>query len=263
MVLVAESKDTICPSGLDIWSAALPDLGWGDRALLRTVALAACTRITSISGAEHIAVDRDPFILALNHNTRLESLCVPALLMLFRGGRRIHFLADWNFRMVPGLDLLYRRAGAITVPNKRAKPRFLNLLQPMFTDRVPPLQQARDLLLAGASIGIFPEGKVNRDPMRLLRGRLGTARLSIETGVPVVPAGLRFAPATPGSLPRTESRFSIVIGAPLVPPPASCGVAGENIHAWHAEIMSGIGELSAKSPSHSSRGKEDEKVRAD
>jgi hypothetical protein len=48
-----------------------------------------------------------------------------------------------------------------------------------------------------------------------------------------------------------------------MPPSTSSGVAGENILAWHAEIMSGIGELSAKSPSRSARGKEDEKVGAD
>lgn len=255
MILVEATRNIVRPSFLEIGSAALPDLGWGDRALLRAVALAARSRITSISGAENIAVARDPFILALNHNTRMESLYVPALLMMFRGGRRIHFLADWNFRMVPGLDLLYRRAGAITVPNKRARPRFLNALKPMFTDRVPPLQQARQLLLAGSSIGIFPEGKVNRDPARLLRGRLGAARLSIETRVPVVPAGLRFATEAPGSPTEGSRRLSIVIGEPLVPPMASDVTDGDAVVTWHAEIMAAIAVLSAKSPSLQTRGK--------
>src|SRR5262249_2185452 len=149
------------------------------------------SRIGSISGIGHIAPERDPFILVLNHNTRLEALFVPALLILLRQGRRIHFLADWNFRMIPGVDLIYRRPGAITVPNKPARPRALGLLKPMFTDGVRPMARAREHLLSGRSVGIFPEGTTNPDPARLMRGRLGAARLSLETGVPIVPAGLR------------------------------------------------------------------------
>lgn len=255
MILEPAAATTWRPNARDILGATLPGLAAIDCVLLRGVALAGRTNIVAISGAEHIAPDRDPFILALNHNTRLESLFVPALLIVLRGGRRIHFLADWNFRMVPGLDLLYRRAGAITVPYKRAKPRFLNVLKPMFTDRVPPLQQARELLIAGASIGIFPEGKVNRDPARLLRGKVGAARLSIETGVPVVPAGLRFVSTAPGSPPRAAGRFSIVIGEPMAPSTTAQACGGEAVLAWHVEIMSAIATLSAKSPSLQTRGR--------
>lgn len=260
MILVEAASDASAPSARDIWCAALPELDTTDRTLLRIVALAGRTRFTSVAGVQHVAVDRDPFILALNHNSRLESLFVPALLMVLRGGRRIHFLADWNFRMVPGVDLLYRRAGVITVPNKRAKPRFLNALKPMFTDRVPPLQQAREVLSAGASIGVFPEGKVNRDPTRLLRGRLGAARLSVETGIPVVPAGLRLNHGAPGQAPRPGASMSIVIGAPLAPPPNEVGNTGEVVLGWHAEIMAAVGALSAKSPSLQTRRTVDEKA---
>ena len=73
-------------------------------------------------------------------------------------------MADWNFRMIPGLDLLYRRAGAITVARKPARPRFLNLTKPLFIDTVSPMEQARQHLISGRSVGMFPEGTVNRDP---------------------------------------------------------------------------------------------------
>jgi hypothetical protein len=175
-----------------ILSQPLPGLGLLDRAIVRSVVLAGRRRIHSIIGLEHIASDRDPFILALNHGTRLEAILVPPLLFLLRRGRRIHFMADWTFRMIPGVDVLYRRAGVITIARKPARPRFLNVLKPLFTDTISPIEQARRHLVAGRSIAVFPEGTVNRGPPRLKRGCPGAARLSLETGVPVIPVGPGF-----------------------------------------------------------------------
>src|SRR5262249_22333222 len=107
----------------------MPDLAPLDRLLVRGLVLARRRSIGRLDGLEHIAPARDPFILALNHSTRTEAVLVPALLLLLRGGRRIHFLADWNFRMIPGVDLLYRRSGAITVARKSARPRVLNVMK--------------------------------------------------------------------------------------------------------------------------------------
>src|SRR5271166_1985881 len=68
----------------------LPELELIDRMLLRGMALISRRRIRSLDGLEHIAPERDAFILALNHSTRQEALLVPALLFLLRRGRRIH-----------------------------------------------------------------------------------------------------------------------------------------------------------------------------
>lgn len=225
----------------------LPALGGLDRLLLRAVAMAGCLRVSRISGLEQVAPERDPFVLALNHNTRLEALLVPALLMLLRGGRRIHFLADWNFRMIPGMGLLYRRSGAISVPRKSARPRALNILKPLFTGPQPPFETARTRILEGGSVGIFPEGTVNPNRSRLLRGRPGAARLSLATGAPVVPVGLIPPDALPGEPIPEGSSFEIVIGAPIAPPaPCSEGEARQAL-AWHARIMREIASLSGKS----------------
>jgi 1-acyl-sn-glycerol-3-phosphate acyltransferase len=229
-----------------ILSWPLPELRLLDRALVRGAALVGRGRVHSIAGLEHIAPDRDPFILALNHGTRLEALLVPPLLFLLRRGQRIHFMADWNFRMIPGVGLLYRRAGVITVARKPARPRVLNLLKPLFTDRMSPTKQARWHLTAGRSVGVFPEGTVNRDPLRLMRGRPGAAQLSLETGVPVVPVGLRY-PAVPHGIAIPEgSPMAIEIGPPLIPS-AAAKPAYAAISAWHGEIMAAIARLSGKS----------------
>jgi 1-acyl-sn-glycerol-3-phosphate acyltransferase len=243
----AERSRPLLPTLSAVLSSPLPELGALDRLLLRGMTAASLTRIKSISGVEHITPDRDPFILALNHNSREEALFVPALLFLLRGGRRIHFLADWNFRLIPGINLLYERAGVITVSRKLAKPLVLNAMKPFFAVGGPSLEQARQHLIGGRSIGIFPEGTVNRDPSRLLRGRHGAARLSLETGVPVTPAGIRFSTtrkgfATPGC------PIEIAVGRPFPTPSAADGpVTFAKVRARHAQIMSAISLLSGKS----------------
>src|SRR5262245_30418449 len=180
------------PTPRAILRSPLPARGPLDRWLIRALALVGRSRVLSISGLEHVRPACDPFILALNHTSRGEALLVPALMTLYRHGRLIHFLADWNFRLIPGVGLLYRRGEAITVTRKSARPRLLNLLKPLYVHERSALERARAHLEAGRSVGVFPEGTVNRDPRRLLYGDRGAARLALQAGVPVVPAGIRF-----------------------------------------------------------------------
>jgi 1-acyl-sn-glycerol-3-phosphate acyltransferase len=219
-----------------------------DRWLTRALALIGRRRVLSISGLEHVRADRDPFILALNHGSHSEALLVPALLTLCRHGRLVHFLADWNFRMIPGVGLIYRRAETITVTRKPARPRILNLLKPFYTPDTSALERAREKLAAGRSIGVFPEGTVNCTP-QLLRGDRGAARLSLQTGVPVVPAGIRFH-YRDGALTR-RALMEVVIGAPLAPPgPPVERPALADVRAWHARVMTEIGRLAGKDWPH-------------
>jgi 1-acyl-sn-glycerol-3-phosphate acyltransferase len=235
------------PAVSEILGRALPHLGLGDRLLLRAIAVLARHHIVSIHGLQHIRAAGDPFILAANHGTRRESLLVPALLLFHRGGRRLHFLADWNFRLIPGVGFLYGRAQVVTVLRKSARPRFLNVLKPLYTRPQRPFEQAREHLLAGHSIGIFPEGTVNRDPQRLLRGRRGAARLSLETGAPVVPMGIRFPTTAHGKQVPHGAAMELHIGAPLVPPgPIFEQAPMPAVTDWHAAIMTAIARYSGK-----------------
>jgi 1-acyl-sn-glycerol-3-phosphate acyltransferase len=231
----------------EVLGCALPHLGLGDRLLLRAVAALARHQVLAIHGLQHVRTAGDPFILAANHTTRRESLLVPALLLLHRGGRRVHFLADWNFRLIPGVGLIYARAQVVTVLRKSARPRALNVLKALYERPQRPFEQARAHLLAGRSIGIFPEGAVNRDPDRLLRGRRGTARLSLETGAPVVPMGIRFPTVPHGQPIPSDAAMELHIGAPLVPPgPPVLQAPLHAVTAWHAAIMAAIARHSGK-----------------
>jgi 1-acyl-sn-glycerol-3-phosphate acyltransferase len=160
----------------------------------------------------------------------------------------VRFLADWNFRLIPGVGQLYDRSGTITLTRKDAKPRVLNRLKPLFEPHVPAHVEARRHLTQGGSIGIFPEGTVNRDGSRLLRGRRGAARLSLEAGVPVVPVGLCFARQNPrtGAV-DPASPMGIRFGEPIRPPPSVSRPASLNeVHDWHGELMSAIAGLCGK-----------------
>jgi 1-acyl-sn-glycerol-3-phosphate acyltransferase len=235
------------PAAAEILACALPHLGLGDRLLLRAFALLARCQVLAIHGLQHIRTAGDPFILAANHGTQRESLLVPTLLLLHRGGRRVHFLADWNFRLIPGVGLIYSRAQVVTILRKSAKPRFLNVLKPLYERSLRPFEQARAHLRAGRSIGIFPEGIVNHDPSRLLRGRRGAARLSLETGAPVVPMGIRFPTVAPGQPVPRSAAMELYIGTPLIPPgPAMEQAPLAAVTDWHAAIMMAIARYSGK-----------------
>ena len=94
------------PSARGIFRQPL-DLGLADRWLLRGAGAARRPADRAIHGLHHIEAAGDPFILAINHSIRREAILVPALLFLHRRGRLIHFLADWNFRLCPGVGLLF------------------------------------------------------------------------------------------------------------------------------------------------------------
>jgi len=242
-----------CPPGWhEILRWPLPHNRLGERLLLRAVALVARRYVRAIDGLENLPDGHRPFILVANHNSRREAVVMPAFLMLYRGGRLIHFFADWTFQLIPGVGWVYRRAGAIVVGRKPARPRLLNIFKPLLIDPVPPLERARLHLAAGRPVGIFPEGTVNRNPAELLPGRNGAARLSLETGVAVVPMGLRF----PDAGRRDLGVMEITIGRSLRPPPNRLTPAPlPAVREWHAVLMSAVAHLSGKAwkPCHGER----------
>ena len=217
-----------------------------DRLVIKVLSGVAHHFVGDITGLENIAEERDPFILVANHSSRREVLILPPLLFAFRGGQRIHFVADWNFQLIPGVGWLYRRAGVITTTRKSARPRFLNILKPLFTEDGTALERAKAHLQCGRSVAIFPEGTINRDPGRLLFGRRGAAQLSLETGVPIVPVGIRLNSGADGDEARGRVLMNIRIGDPLDPMTAIDDAASSGVRDWHALVMRRIEHLSGK-----------------
>lgn len=227
----------------DVWRWPLPELPRrGDRLLARLAGLFALGTLSEIEGWERVHPRNDPFLLVANHSSRREVVVLMAILLLARGGRPVRFLADWNFRLIPGVGHLYDHSGAISLTRKDARPRVLNRLKPMFESAVPAYEQALRHLKRGGSLGIFPEGTVNRGGSRLLRGRRGAARLSLQAQVPVVPAGIRFARRDPrtGDV-DTSSPMTIRFGEPMnLPPSPRLPPPREAVSDWHAQLMAAI-----------------------
>jgi 1-acyl-sn-glycerol-3-phosphate acyltransferase len=222
--------------------AMSPAARWTCRRLLRHFG----HQVIGVHGAGHVAPGNGPFILALNHSQKREALLIPAVLAALRGGRQVHFMADWNFLLIPVVAFIIRCNDPIIVNRKSARPRILNIFRPLLTRRESVPDQARRRLRAGRSVGVFPEGTVNCDPLRLLRGLPGVAQLSLEEGIPVVPAGVRF-PGHPTDRPISEqAKLEIHFGTALSPgDETNAGLKATR--EWHARIMTAIAGLSGKS----------------
>jgi 1-acyl-sn-glycerol-3-phosphate acyltransferase len=230
-----------------VLTAPLPEAGFVDRLVQRGVALFALRQVTAIHGLENLTRAPEPVIVAINHSIRREALLVPALLVIARRGRWIHFLADWNFLLMPVIGWVMRRSGVIVVTRKSARPAFLNRLKPFFEDSLSTAERVKEHLAAGRSVGVFPEGTVNRDPGRLLPGRVGMSRLSLETGVPVVPVGIRFPDARPGEPIGEQERMEIHVGSAIQPPAVEGTPSLSQSRRWHGTVMHEIARLSGKS----------------
>lgn len=79
---------------------------------------------------------------------------------------------------------------AFTVPLFGAYIRRAGQIQVLPGEGAQAMEQAREFLKAGYSVGIFPEGDFSPQAGGFREPRSGAARLAISTGVPVVPVGI-------------------------------------------------------------------------
>ena len=231
----------------EIWKEPLPYLPFFDRFVIKWLITFFQKNILSIDGLQYIQPENDSFILGMNHSQKAEAIIIPATMFFYRQGKKIHFLSDWNFQLIPIVSYIIRRSEVITLTRKSAKPKFLNIFKPYFDLPEPPFDVAKKKLAANASVGVYPEGTVNRNPHCLLKGYSGMARLSIESGRPIVPVGISFPnlPKDSKTIPDWEPKC-IKIGAPMYPPIVQEVADLESVRSWHNEVMSVISKLSGK-----------------
>jgi 1-acyl-sn-glycerol-3-phosphate acyltransferase len=208
-------------------------------------------RVVGIRNVEQVSQRAGAFILVHNHSQKREAIIVPALIGALRQGRQVHFMADWNFLLLPIVAFVIRCNRPIIVNRKSARPRFLNVFRPFLTSKLSVMDQARRFLNEGEPVGIFVEGTVNRDPNLLMRGLHGAAQLSLEQDLPVVPCGIRFPHHPINQQIDEKAKLELNFGSALQP--KGFNSTGKNdIRAWHSEIMRSLAELSGKQWSSSS-----------
>jgi 1-acyl-sn-glycerol-3-phosphate acyltransferase len=141
-------------------------------------------------------------ILASNHLSAADWVFMPLSLR-----RRVTFLAKAEYFTGRGVKGFLQRAffsGAGQVPIDRSSASAAE----------DAIRTGLRILRDGKLLGIYPEGTRSPDG-RLFRGKTGVARMSLETGVPVVPVAMvyrsRRVPLVGARLPKVRVRF----GAPL------------------------------------------------
>ena len=171
-------------------------------------------------------------VVAANHPSYLD----PVLLSL-QVSRPIRFMAWERLFRIPLLGPFIRAFGAFPVDTRRGKGR-------------QAYARARDLVMAGEVVGIFPEGR--RSPAGWMEHSLreGAARLALETAVPLVPATITGAfRAWPHfqSLPK-PARIRVRFHDPIDPAPyrslpeaeALDGLLGELRRRVERSLLPGI-----------------------
>ncbi|MGY1719738.1 MULTISPECIES: lysophospholipid acyltransferase family protein [unclassified Blastococcus] len=151
-------------------------------------------------GVEHVPAT-GAAILASNHLSAADWIFMPLQLK-----RRVTFLAKAEYFTGKGVKGFLQRAffsGAGQVPIDRSSASAAE----------NAIQTGLRILRQGKLLGIYPEGTRSPDG-RLYRGKIGVARMALETGVPVIPVAMCYSSR---KLPfgKELMRVKVVFGEPL------------------------------------------------
>ena len=115
-------------------------------------------------------------IVISNHTSYADGLLLA--LVGRRLGRSLRMLATAGVFRAPIIGALARRVGFIPVARGTSS-------------AASSLDAAAEALAAGEAIGIFPEGRLTRDPDQWPeRAKTGVVRLALRTGAPVIPIAM-------------------------------------------------------------------------
>jgi 1-acyl-sn-glycerol-3-phosphate acyltransferase len=117
-----------------------------------------------------------PIIVISNHTSYADGVLLA--IACRRMGRSLRLLATSGVFAAPVLGSVARKLGFIRVKRGAA-------------DAASSLHEAAQALAEGEAVGIFPEGRLTRDPMMWPeRAKTGSVRLALRTGAPIVPVAM-------------------------------------------------------------------------
>lgn len=207
--------------------------------LLKYIVLGPLLRLIfrpQVEGLENVP-DHGPAILAGNHLSFSDSIFMPLVVK-----RRVTFVAKAEYFTEKGLKGAFKRAffrGTGCIPVDRSGGDAARAA----------LETQLRVLKEGGLAGIYPEGTRSPDG-RLYRGKTGVARLSLESGAPVVPVAMLnsdIIQPTGKVIPRLM-RVKIRFGKPMDFAARYPGKAGDRMveRAITDEIMYELMELSGR-----------------
>jgi len=116
----------------------------------------------------HKSLPHGPKIIAANHTNGSDPLYLP-----FLTEEKLHCLFQNGLYKIPVLGRLLKETDQICVDRANGRPAY---------------ERACSLLRTGATIAIFPEGRLVRREARI-KAKSGVIRMALETGVPIIPLG--------------------------------------------------------------------------
>lgn len=149
---------------------------------LKFVAIGPVVRVVfrpRAEGTEHVPA-AGAAILASNHLSAADWIFMPLSIK-----RRVTFLAKAEYFRGTGVKGFLQRSffsGAGQVPIDRTSASAAE----------DAIQTGLRILREGKILGIYPEGTRSPDG-RLFRGKIGVARMALETGVPVIPVAMCYS----------------------------------------------------------------------
>jgi 1-acyl-sn-glycerol-3-phosphate acyltransferase len=189
----------------------------------------------TVVGLEHIPATGGA-IIASNHLSIVDSIYLPLMVP-----RPVTFAAKSEY--FTGTRLIDRLTAT-----------YLRSTKQLAVDRTGPraaqdmLEAALERLRSGELFGIYPEGTRSPDG-RLYRGRIGVGWLAVNSGVPVIPVGMKGTERilAPGRMVPHPGRIRITIGKPMMfGPELLQGPSAKVRRAITDEVMRAIGELSGQ-----------------
>lgn len=117
-----------------------------------------------------------PIIVISNHTSHADGVLLA--LACRRMGRELRLLATGGVFRAPVIGGLARRLGFIRVQRGTA-------------EAAAALDEAAEALANGEAIGLYPEGRLTRDPLMWPeRAKTGAVRLALRSGAPIVPVAM-------------------------------------------------------------------------
>lgn len=150
--------------------------------LAASALLATFARIATRTPSQRLPEGR--VIVIANHTSFVDGLLLAVVCR--RLGRSLRLLATAGVFRAPVIGALVRRLGFIPVQRGTSR-------------AGESLASAVQALRAGEAVGLFPEGRLTRDPEHWPeQARTGAVRLALATGAPIVPVAIQGAPALVG-----------------------------------------------------------------
>ena len=174
-------------------TASLEGLSFPQRFLVRLILCLFfdLLRVENVAALERLNGSGEPVIFVFNHNNSIETVLAAAVLLFTGRGRKVSFVVDWVYGYVPLVGRVISLVEPIFVYNKKAKFAFMNRHK---TDgaKIDVQRECVAALRRDNSLAVFPEGKRNSNPQKLLRGRNGIGHIALQTDAAILPIGIDF-----------------------------------------------------------------------